>query len=72
MVNDLTYEDEEGNKLYGFSQQSLDENTKWTKFLVWAVGFMGIWLFMFFLYIIWLTVYIIKNNVINNIVGACV
>jgi hypothetical protein len=36
--NKLVYKDEEGNKLYGFSQRSLDKNTMWIKLAVIVFG----------------------------------
>lgn len=62
---ELTYKDEQGQKLYGFSQLSLDKNTLWLKLLVLVI-------FCLLLYILWLTYYVISNNVINNVVARCI
>ena len=71
-MTDLTYTDEAGNKLYGFSQADMERynkrleiQAKWLKALV-ALGYLG------FVYLLIMTAYIIKNNVINNIVARCV
>ena len=61
----LAYVDEKGDKLYGFSQTSLDRQTFWIKMLV-AVGAVAI------TYVLWLTYYVISKGVINNIVARCV
>lgn len=64
MENNLTYTDENGNKLFGYSQTSLDNNTKWIKRLV-ILGYVG------FVYLLFMTGYIIWNNVLNNVVARC-
>ena len=64
-MNKLTHVDKEGNELFGYSQTSLDKNTFWTRIVVLILG-------LILIYGIWLTGYVIKNNVVNNIVAACV
>ena len=71
-MKNLTYTDEDNNKLYGFSQQSLDKNTFWIKIMVISLSFIGTIFLLFFIYILWLTNYIIKNNVINNFIANCI
>lgn len=61
----MEYKDENGNIMYGYSQQSLDKNTFWTKCLV-------IVFLLLLLYIVWITHYVISNNVVNNIVSRCI
>jgi uncharacterized membrane protein (DUF106 family) len=62
--NNLTYTDEKGNTLFGFSQSSLDKNTFWIRLLVVLMG-------LLLIYILWLTWYVISNGVVNNIVRSC-
>ncbi|MEK6882253.1 MAG: hypothetical protein AABY22_21725 [Nanoarchaeota archaeon] len=40
-------------------------NNRWLKAL-------AVTMFLFFVYVIWLTYYIIQNNVLNNIVARCI
>ena len=71
-MKNLTYTDENNNKLYGYSQQNLDKNTFWIKIMVISLSFIGTIFLLFFIYILWLTNYIIKNNVINNFIANCI
>lgn len=64
----MKYEDKNGAVLYGYSQIDLKENTKWLKYLVVTVGGVGS---MFVAYMIWITMYVIRHNVLNNIVREC-
>lgn len=61
---DLVYIDDKGNKLFGYSQVSLDKNTFWTRIV--AIVLAGI-----LIYILWITWYVIHNNVVNNVVARC-
>jgi len=65
----MTYKTEKGEVLYGYSQTSLDKNTKTMKLLAAAIFGGAI---LFFGYLVWLTTYVIHNNIINNIVARCV
>ena len=67
--NTLSYVDNDGNKLYGYSQKSLDNNTLWIRVMVFIFGLLGL---MFFGYLLWITHYIIKHNVINNFIANCI
>ena len=40
-------------------------NNRWLKVIAFS-------LFLFFCYVIWLTYYVISNNVVNNIVAKCI
>ena len=60
----LNYKDEKGNTLFGYSQISLDKNTFYLRVLT-------IIIFLLLIYIIWLTWYVIDNDVVNNIVANC-
>ncbi len=59
------YKDNEGNKLYGFSQVSLDKNNKLLKALI---VIFGVWTFIF-LWIIWK---VLSTGAVNNYIAACV
>ncbi len=56
----------------GMPQTDLQQNTLWTQVLVWVVGFMALVFFLFLIYLLWLTSYIIENNVVNNYIAACI
>lgn len=60
----MEYKDEDGKILYGYSQTDLEKNTK----AVNKLSYLG---WAFFLYIMGMTAYIMKNNVVNNIVASC-
>ena len=67
----LTYTDDKGNKLFGFSQVSLDENTKATKHHTEVTERMRITVrnsvIALFLGMGWFIYYVIHNNVLNNV-----
>lgn len=68
----LAYTDDDGIKMFGFSQTSLDKNTEATDKMRIVVRNSVIFLGLF---IIWLVYYVIHNNVLNNtlsIVARCV
>lgn len=73
---DLTYKDDKGNKLYGFSQIELEKNTRATmahtrtldKAIRWGITIA----MLVFAYVLFITVYIMKNNVIGHIIERCV
>lgn len=46
--------------LYGYSQKSLDSMVK-------AVYFMGIVMLLFLIFLIWITYYVMKYDVVGNI-----
>ena len=56
----------------GMPQTDLQQNTLWTQILIWVVGFMAVVFFLFLIYTLWLTSYIIENNVVNNYIAACI
>lgn len=64
MTEKLIYKDEDGTKLYGYSQRDMDKTVKWVKYGV----ILGYLMFAFILFLFW---YIIANNVVNNIVARC-
>ena len=71
-MNDLTYTDNEGNKLYGFSQISMDKQTEAINkqtFWIKIGSIVGVFVVA---YVLWLTWYVISKGVVNNIVARCV
>lgn len=72
----LSYKNNEGNKLYGFSQSDLDNynkrlelHSKILKRGIMVGGLLGV---AFLALIVWIIWYVIENDVINNIVANCV
>ncbi|MBI2139279.1 hypothetical protein HYU14_00015 [Candidatus Woesearchaeota archaeon] len=72
---DLTYKDDKGNKLYGFSQVDLERNTRatitHTRMLEKAVRWGIAMALLGFGYLLFMTIYIIRNNVLGNIIERC-
>lgn len=65
MKERLTYKNDKGDVLYGFSQRSLDRNTFWTRMLViifttWTV------------IVIWLIWKILVTGAVNTYIAQCV
>lgn len=65
----VTYKDTEGNKLFGFSQRSLDRNTFWIKVLVFVLG---IPLIILIIYLIFVVYQIMHYDILTNIVNRCI
>jgi len=65
----LEYKDEKGRVLKGFSQVDLDLLNKKVQDLIWILLTFIIW---FMILISWLIYYVIHNDVVNNIVAACI
>ena len=67
-MDEPKYTDESGNKLYGYSQTSLDKHTQTLKIAIIVFGtLIGILITI----ILWVIYYTIKHNVVNNIVAKC-
>ena len=68
----LQYKDSEGNIGEGQKQTDLERNNKILEKLV-TVGRLFVIIFGCLIFtIIWLITYVIKNNVLNNIVASCI
>jgi len=65
----MEWKEQNGQVLYGYSLENLQANTKWTRRLVYAVSIIGTFIII---YIIWLTLYVMKHNILTNIVKRCV
>ena len=50
----------------------IQQNTFWVKVLVYVVAILTLLGWSFFIYLLWVTMYIIENDVINNVVAKCV
>ena len=46
------------------SLSDIQINNRWLKLL-------AVTMLLFFVYVIWLTIYVIRNNILNNIVANC-
>ena len=58
----LGFKQKDGTVLFGYSQTSLDKNTRTLRIVAAILG-------TILLYILWLTYYVIRHNVVNNIVA---
>ena len=66
---DAITDKETGEKLYGYSQISLEKNNTLLQRLITIIVVFGT---LGLTYILWLTWYVIHFSVINNIVSRCV
>ena len=64
MKEKLIYKSSEGVA----EPQALSDVQQYNK----ALKFIGYVMFCFFLYLVWLTYYVISHNVLNNIIGRCI
>lgn len=63
----MEYKQDDGTKLYGFSQQSLDRNTRWIK----AFTILGYLFFILICYLVYLAIRFHIPTNLARIVGGC-
>ena len=68
----LQYKDDKGNIGEGQSMTDLSRNNILIKRGIKVLWYFAGLLTAFFLLVIWLIVYVLQNNVVNNIVNACI
>lgn len=64
-MKQLSYKDEKGNILYGYSQRNMDMMAKWVKYGV----ILGYLMFLFILFLFW---YMVKFKVLGHFIERCV